>query len=114
MGGRQATGPEGGDRLVTSISWQSSVKVPNHEVLLHLVASPTGSYLGEEGEIPLISGIHHIGGHDPTMVVREPNFGEKGIRIPAGYVIWVYGEGGGPAHPAPVEVQAMIYMTDVN
>lgn len=113
MGGMQRTlGPEGGDRLVRSISWQSSVKSGNHEVLFHLVASPHGFLLGEDGEILLLS-VHHIG-DGPTMVTRDVTLSGHGILIPQGYVIWVYGEGAGWPHPAPVEVQTMLYLTDVN
>ncbi len=108
-GGSQKIGPRGGDRLLRAISWQSSLKVGG-EVLLHLVCGPTGNALGEDGQRNLLS-VHHIG-EQSTMVCRDVNFGGFGMELPADYIIWVYGEGGGVPHPAPVEIQTTLYVTD--
>lgn len=117
MGGSQRIGPRGGDRLLRAMAWQSSVKIGHHEVLLHLVCSPEGNGLGEGGQITILS-THHIG-NEPASVIRDVSFGEHGLLLPADYTIWVYGEGGpngesGWDHPAPVEIQTALYVTDVN
>lgn len=97
------------DGFVTSIAWQSSMKVGPGELLLHFTAGPTGSQLGEPGSIHLLS-THHIatsGAQTIPKIVQLP----EGLRIPAGYVVWVYGEGacGMAPHPAGVEIQTTVY-----
>jgi hypothetical protein len=94
--------------IIRGIAWQSSVKTGAHEILMHFMVSPFGNGLGEEGEINLLS-THHIG-NTPTMVIKSVQFGkDEGIYVPAGRVVWVYGEGNGPTHPAPVEIQSTLY-----
>ena len=100
---------QGGDRHVVAIAWQSSLKVAG-EILLHFMASPTGTV---EGAFTLLS-THHIG-NGPTMVIRDVHFPvDAPIVIPGEWKVWVYGEGGGLAHPAPVEIQTTLYVTDSN
>lgn len=97
--------------LLRAYAWQSSVKTPEHEVLLHFVISPEGTGLGEPGEVAILS-THHIGGSEPTMIVKTLTFPlGHWLEIPKGWVAWIYGEGAGPTHPAPVEVQTMLYCT---
>lgn len=99
--------PEGA--VVLEIAWQSSVKVAG-EVLYHLVASPTGSGINEQGRVILLS-THHIG-EGPTMLVKRVA-PPKPIPIPKGWVTWVYGEGSGEAHGAPAEVQFTFYVRGI-
>lgn len=109
MGGSQAAYFPN-EMVIRGFKWQSSVKTKNSEVLLHFQLAPTGSGLGEPGSMNLFS-VHHITIAD-SQTIATPIMFEKdeGIVVPAGWVVWVYGEGVGPAHGAPVEVQTTLFV----
>lgn len=44
-----------------------------------------------------------------TILVKTLAF-PRPVLIPKGWVVWVYAEGGGDAHPYPVEVQYTLYV----
>jgi len=92
---------------IKAYDWETSVKVPGHEVLYNLIASPDPStWMGGFIVIPR----HHPA--DEGVVHGALSFGDNYIEVPSGWSLWVaiaVGEGL-TYHPRPLEVQGMIYI----
>ena len=72
---------------IRGVLWQSSVKVDDHEVLLHFMVWPGADSLQQYS----LFSTHHVSLHTPTMVIKPLMFGDGGITIPENTVVWVYG-----------------------
>jgi hypothetical protein len=91
---------------ILGINWQSTVKVGNSEVLIILVAGPTGEALMEPGYKSILPTHHHAPGAACPPIVRDVHFSENyPLILPAGYVLWVYAEGWGDARQGGLECQ---------
>ena len=90
-----------------SIQWQSSVKPINHEVLIHLVASPTGSGMTEPHWTLVTT--HHIGS-GATIITKPVNLADPFV-VPPGWAVWVYAEGYAAVYNlGGLEVQTTIWV----
>lgn len=98
--------PNGG--RIWNIAWQSSVK-PNHdEVLLLLIMS----HDGQVGSGTTILSTHHIAGpaQGYGSVMSKEIVLQGFVQIPAGFYVWVYGEGWVDPAGGGVEVQTTLYV----
>lgn len=94
--------------MVSSISFQSSVKTSNHEVLFVLLMSPGDGYEGGRAIL-----LNHNHGLKPSSITKNLSLTEP-MLVPANWYIWVW-----PAsvhhpefqqvHPAPMEVQVTLF-----